>query len=52
MKPLAEYMLFEKSGSEHVHVSTPGGVRSAQCASFDTLARPWIDPSLNISVVS
>ncbi|KAI5716611.1 hypothetical protein M8J76_009357 [Diaphorina citri] len=50
MKPLAEYMLFEKSGSEHVHVSTPGGVRSAQCASFDTLARPWIDPSLNISV--
>uniref|UniRef100_A0A8D8Y5X7 Contactin-associated protein-like 2 n=1 Tax=Cacopsylla melanoneura TaxID=428564 RepID=A0A8D8Y5X7_9HEMI len=52
MKPLAEYMLFEKSGSEHVHVSAPGGVRSAQCAGFDTMARPRIDPSLNISVAT
>ncbi|XP_044268860.1 contactin-associated protein like 5-1 isoform X2 [Tribolium madens] len=38
MKPLEEYMLFTKTGSEKVNVSNPHGVRSAQCSPhFDVL---------------
>lgn len=34
MKPLEEYMLFTKQGSETVRATIPAGVRSAQCAVF------------------
>ncbi|CAG9857429.1 unnamed protein product [Phyllotreta striolata] len=38
MKPLEEYMLFTKTGTEKVNVSNPHGVRSAQCSSdFDKI---------------
>lgn len=38
MKPLEEYMLFTKTGSEKVNVSNQHGVRSAQCSSdFDVI---------------
>ncbi|XP_076275482.1 axotactin isoform X2 [Rhynchophorus ferrugineus] len=38
MKPLEEYMLFTKAGSEKVNVSNSHGVRSAQCsADFDVV---------------
>ncbi|XP_030746121.1 contactin-associated protein-like 5 isoform X2 [Sitophilus oryzae] len=51
MKPLEEYMLFTKAGSEKVNVSNSHGVRSAQCsADFDVVHEkaPGI-PNLNIS---
>ncbi|XP_050508450.1 axotactin [Diabrotica virgifera virgifera] len=38
MKPLDEYMLFTKTGTEKVNVSNQHGVRSAQCSSdFDKI---------------
>nr|CAH7733562.1 unnamed protein product [Callosobruchus chinensis] len=38
MKPLEEYMLFTKTGTEKVNVSNQHGVRSAQCsADFDVI---------------
>ncbi|XP_046397067.1 contactin-associated protein-like 2 isoform X2 [Ischnura elegans] len=40
MKPLEEYMLFTKAGSEKVAVLNPMGVRSAQCALFDLVVKP------------
>lgn len=51
MKPLEEYMLFTKSGSEKVNVTNPHGVRSAQCSSnFDILHKTPAGPTnLNIS---
>jgi hypothetical protein len=52
MKPLEEYMLFTKTGSEKVNVTNPLGVRSAQCAFFDVSHKPKPSPSLNISLVS
>lgn len=51
MKPLEEYMLFTKKGSETVRVTAPAGVRSAQCAVFHTQPR-GLDPPKNDSVVS
>lgn len=50
MRPLDEYMLFTKTGSEKVNVTNSQGIRSAQCASFDDLNKPG--PTLNISYVS
>lgn len=52
MRPLDEYMLFTKTGSEKVNVTNSQGVRSAQCASFDDIHKPRPGPSLNISYVS
>ncbi|XP_050531839.1 axotactin isoform X2 [Daktulosphaira vitifoliae] len=49
MRPLDEYMLFTKTGSEKVNVTNSQGVRSAQCASFDDIHKPRPGPSLNIS---
>lgn len=50
MKPLEEYMLFTKQGSETVRATIPAGVRSAQCAVFH--AQPHgLEPSRNDSVV-
>ncbi|XP_023288585.1 uncharacterized protein LOC105702087 isoform X3 [Orussus abietinus] len=49
MKPLEEYMLFTKKGSETVRVTTPAGVRSAQCAVFHAQPR-GLDPPRNDSV--
>lgn len=51
MRPLDEYMLFTKTGSEKVNVINSQGVRSAQCASFDDIRKPRPGPSLNISYV-
>lgn len=51
MKPLEEYMLFTKKGSETVRVTAPAGVRSAQCAVFHTQPR-GLEPPKNDSVVS
>lgn len=51
MRPLDEYMLFTKTGSEKVNVTNSQGVRSAQCASFDDIHKPRPGPSLNISYV-
>ena len=51
MKPLEEYMLFTKKGSDTVRVTAPAGVRSAQCAVFHTQPR-GLDPPKNESVVS
>ncbi|XP_014478317.1 PREDICTED: uncharacterized protein LOC106746323 isoform X2 [Dinoponera quadriceps] len=39
MKPLEEYMLFTKQGSETVRATIPAGVRSAQCAVFHAQPR-------------
>ncbi|KAG8223988.1 hypothetical protein J437_LFUL012091 [Ladona fulva] len=50
MKPLEEYMLFTKSGSEKVSVLNPMGVRSAQCALFDLVMKPKTRPHFNISL--
>ncbi|XP_069674286.1 axotactin isoform X2 [Periplaneta americana] len=50
MKPLEEYMLFTKTGSEKVNVTNPLGIRSAQCALFDLSHKPKTGPSLNISL--
>lgn len=52
MKPLEEYMLFTKTGSEKVNVTNPLGIRSAQCGVFDLSHKPKLSPSLNISLVS
>ncbi|CAG9767385.1 unnamed protein product [Ceutorhynchus assimilis] len=51
MKPLEEYMLFTKAGSEKVNVSNSHGVRSAQCsADFDVVhEKAPGTPNLNIS---
>lgn len=51
MRPLDEYMLFTKAGSEKVNVTNSQGVRSAQCAVFDVMRKPPSGPSLNISFV-
>ncbi len=51
MRPLDEYMLFTKAGSEKVNVTNSQGVRSAQCAFFDVMRKPPSGPSLNISFV-
>ncbi|XP_023715268.1 EGF and laminin G domain-containing protein isoform X5 [Cryptotermes secundus] len=50
MKPLEEYMLFTKTGSEKVNVTNALGLRSAQCAFFDVSHKPKPSPSLNISL--
>ena len=53
MKPLEEYMLFTKAGSETVKVANSYGVRSAQCNSnFDIEHKAQSQPTLNISQVS
>ncbi|XP_074101561.1 axotactin isoform X2 [Cotesia typhae] len=49
MKPLEEYMLFTKKGSETVRASIPAGVRSAQCAVFHAQPR-GLEPPRNDSV--
>ncbi|KAG7199173.1 hypothetical protein KM043_018052 [Ampulex compressa] len=49
MKPLEEYMLFTKQGSETVRATIPAGVRSAQCAVFHAQPR-GLDPPRNDSV--
>ncbi|KAI4504069.1 hypothetical protein M0802_000540 [Mischocyttarus mexicanus] len=49
MKPLEEYMLFTKQGSETVRATSPGGVRSAQCAVFHAQPR-GIESQRNDSV--
>lgn len=53
MKPLEEYMLFTKTGTEKVNVSNQHGVRSAQCSSdFDVIhEKTPITINLNISQV-
>lgn len=51
MRPLDEYMLFTKPGSEKVIAINSQGVRSAQCASFADIHKPSPGPSLNISFV-
>jgi len=50
MKPLEEYMLFTKQGSETVRATIPAGVRSAQCAVFHAQPR-GLEPPRNDSVV-
>lgn len=50
MKPLEEYMLFTKQGSETVRATILAGVRSAQCAVFHTEPR-GPEPPRNDSVV-
>ncbi|KAK6631049.1 hypothetical protein RUM44_003221 [Polyplax serrata] len=50
MKPLEEYMLFTKTGSEKVQVANSQGIRTAQCAVFDVVNKPRPGPSLNISL--
>lgn len=52
MKPLEEYMLFTKTGSEKVNVTNALGIRSAQCGVFDVSHKPKLSPSLNLSLVS
>ncbi|KAK4876618.1 hypothetical protein RN001_009124 [Aquatica leii] len=51
MKPLEEYMLFTKTGSEKVNVSNSHGVRSAQCSPYFDIPHkvPAGPPNLNIS---
>ncbi|KAK0082695.1 hypothetical protein PV325_009995 [Microctonus aethiopoides] len=49
MKPLEEYMLFTKKGSETVRATIPAGVRSAQCAVFHAQPR-GLEPPRNDSV--
>ncbi|XP_034947629.1 uncharacterized protein axo isoform X3 [Chelonus insularis] len=49
MKPLEEYMVFTKKGSETVRASIPAGVRSAQCAAFHLQPR-GLDPPRNDSM--
>ncbi|CAG9818527.1 unnamed protein product [Phaedon cochleariae] len=51
MKPLEEYMLFTKTGTEKVNVSNQHGVRSAQCSSdFDKIhEKAPVTTNLNIS---
>lgn len=53
MKPLEEYMLFTKTGSEKVNVSNSHGVRSAQCNPYFDIPHkiPAGPPNLNISQV-
>jgi len=50
MKPLEEYMLFTKQGSETVRATIPAGVRSAQCAVFHVQPGGF-EPPKNDSVV-
>lgn len=51
MKPVEEYMLFTKSGSENISVINPQGVRSAQCtAAFDVTQKLQEEPSKNASL--
>ncbi|XP_061934180.1 axotactin isoform X2 [Apis cerana] len=50
MKPLEEYMLFTKQGSETVRATMPAGVRSAQCAVFHVQPH-GLDPPKNDSNV-
>lgn len=50
MKPLEEYMLFTKAGSEKVNVTNALGIRSAQCGVFDVSHNSKPSPSLNISL--
>lgn len=50
MKPLEEYMLFTKQGSETVRATIPAGVRSAQCAVFH-VQPGGLEPPKNDSVV-
>lgn len=50
MKPLEEYMLFTKQGSETVRATIPAGVRSAQCAVFH-IQPGGLEPPKNDSVV-
>ena len=52
MKPLEEYMLFTKTGSDKIHVKYSQGIRSAQCAVFDVINKPRPGPSMNASHVS
>ena len=52
MKPLEEYMLFTKTGSEKVNVTNALGIRSAQCGVFAVSHKLKLSPSLNISLVS
>ncbi|XP_018305268.1 uncharacterized protein axo isoform X3 [Mycetomoellerius zeteki] len=49
MKPLEEYMLFTKQGSETVRATIPAGVRSAQCAVFH-VQPGGLEPPKNDSV--
>ncbi|XP_068991293.1 axotactin isoform X2 [Neodiprion pinetum] len=49
MKPLEEYMLFTKTGSDTVRATMPAGVRSAQCAAFHVQPR-GLEPPRNDSV--
>ncbi|XP_063977101.1 axotactin isoform X2 [Diachasmimorpha longicaudata] len=49
MKPLEEYMLFTKKGSETVRATSPAGVRSAQCSFFHVQPR-GPEPPRNDSV--
>lgn len=50
MKPLEEYMMFTKTGSEKVNVTNSQGVRSAQCNDhFDIFHKVPSGPTLNIS---
>lgn len=35
MKPLEEYMLWVKEGTNEVNVVNPQGIRVGQCANFD-----------------
>ncbi|KAB0796088.1 hypothetical protein PPYR_10149 [Photinus pyralis] len=51
MKPLEEYMLFTKTGSEKVNVSNSHGVRSAQCSPYFDIPHkvPAGPTNLNIS---
>lgn len=49
MKPLEEYMLFTKTGSEKIDVQNSAGIRSAQCAVFDTITKR-LGPSMNYSL--
>lgn len=52
MKPLEEYMLFTKTGSEKVHVRNSHGIRTAQCADFDVNNKHRPGQTMNTSHVS
>lgn len=52
MKPLEEYMLFTKQGSETVRATMPAGVRSAQCAVFHVQPHGLDPPKNDSNVVS
>ncbi|XP_057659616.1 axotactin isoform X2 [Diorhabda carinulata] len=50
MKPLEEYMLFTKTGTEKVNVSNQHGVRSAQCSSDFDKIHEKIPVSINLNI--